>query len=228
MAEPVKKRGYTSSVRKEQAAATRARILEAAAVLFERDGYVRTTVKQIADEAGVATDTVYAVFGSKGRVLTALIDLRLTDGAPGMTNVLERPEFAAIRDERDQRTQIAMYARASRETLSRVGPVFKLMRTAADVDEEMAAIYREMQGYRLRNATTVVGWIAANGKLRVPVERAAEIVWGIASPELTDMMTERIGWTTDECFSHFEDVIARAILCDDAPTKKKGTTRSRR
>ena len=219
MAEPVKRRAYNSSVRQEQAAATRTRILEAAGVLFERDGYLRTTIKQIADQADVAVDTVYAVFSSKGRVLTALIDLRLTDGAPGMTNVLERPEFAAIRDERDQRKQIAMYARASRDTLSRVRPIFNLMRTAADVDEEMAGIYREMQGYRLRNTTTVVEWIASNGKLRVPVKRAVEIVWGIASPELTDMMIERIGWTEDECFARFEDVIARAILRDDRPAK---------
>jgi AcrR family transcriptional regulator len=220
MADPVKRRAYTSSVRKEQAAATRTRILEAAAVLFERDGYVRTTVKQIADEAGVAADTVYAVFGSKGRVLTALIDHVLTGGAPGMTNVLERPEFAAIRDESDQRKQIAMYARASRDTLARVRPIFNLMRTAADVDEEMAGIYREMQGYRLRNTTTVVEWIAANGKLRVPIKRAGEIVWGIASPELSGMMIERIGWTEDECFAYFEDVIARALLRDDPPAKR--------
>jgi AcrR family transcriptional regulator len=223
MTEPVKRRSYNSSVRAEQAAATRTRILEAAAVLFERDGYVRTTVKAIADEADVAADTVYAVFGSKGRVLTALIDLRLTDGAPGMTNVLERPEFAAIREERDQRKQIAMYARASRDTLARVRPIFNLMRTAADVDEEMAGIYREMQGYRLRNAQTVVEWIAANGKLRMPVKRAVEIVWGIASPELTNMMIEGIGWTEDECFAWFEDVIARTLLRDEKPsTRSRG------
>ena len=79
----VKKRSYSSAVRKEQAAQTRARILEAAGELFESNGYARTTIAAIAERAGVAADTVYAIFGNKARVLTALIDVRLAPAASG-------------------------------------------------------------------------------------------------------------------------------------------------
>ncbi len=82
---PVKKRSYSSVVRQESAAQTRVRILEAAGDLFVVNGYARTTIREIADRANVAADTVYAVFGSKARVLTALIDLRLAPGLGART-----------------------------------------------------------------------------------------------------------------------------------------------
>src|SRR3954454_3324445 len=104
MADPVKPRRYRSTVRQEQAARARAQIVAAAGELFLDQGYPRTTVKQIAERAGVAPDTVYAAFGSKIRVLTALIDARL---APrGDANVTDRPEAQAVRDAPTQREQL--------------------------------------------------------------------------------------------------------------------------
>src|SRR5689334_3288248 len=108
MTDPVKKRAYSSAVRREQAAQTRARIVEAAGTLFATHGYARTTIRQIADAADVAVDTVYSVFGTKARVLTALIDARLAPS--GVANVMERPEALAVRDETDQRRQIHLFA----------------------------------------------------------------------------------------------------------------------
>src|SRR3979409_1416813 len=109
MAKPVKKRSYSSAVRREQAPQTRARIVEAAGALFTSNGYARTTIREIADSAGVAVDTVYAVFGNKARVLTALVDARLAP-TDGVANVMERPEALAVRDEPDPRRQIHLFA----------------------------------------------------------------------------------------------------------------------
>jgi AcrR family transcriptional regulator len=220
----VKPRTYESAIRREQAAMTRARILDAASELFQRDGYARTTIKGIAVQGGVAADTVYAVFGSKGRVLTALIDLRLTE-SPGMTSVLDRPEVIVIRDEPDQRRQIALYVHGMLTTLERVGPVYEIMRTAAVVDEEMSAIYAEMQNYRARNAHVIAGWIAANGELRVPVEQAGDIMWTLAGPETTRMMREGRGWGAEEHAAWLEDALVRTLLPDKP---KRSATRSPR
>ena len=68
MAREVKRRRYTSAARKAQAAATRRSILDAAHALFVADGYAATTIQAIADDAGVAVQTVYAVFGNKRRL----------------------------------------------------------------------------------------------------------------------------------------------------------------
>src|SRR3954467_3006497 len=95
-------RKYSSSVRDEQAARTRARILDAAAELFVERGYARTTMKDVADAAGVARAPVHAGFGSKARMLPALIDNRLVpDGS--VANVTQVPAAQAIRDEPDPR-----------------------------------------------------------------------------------------------------------------------------
>jgi len=44
-------------------------------------GYVAVTIDAVAEKAGVAADTVYAIFGNKRGVLSALVDLRVTGSA---------------------------------------------------------------------------------------------------------------------------------------------------
>jgi AcrR family transcriptional regulator len=67
------------SLRAEQAAVTRRRILDAARRRFGDAGYAATTLREIASEAGVAVQTVYAVFGSKANILRALRESVVTD-----------------------------------------------------------------------------------------------------------------------------------------------------
>src|SRR3977135_589338 len=179
MAKPVKKRPYTSTVRQEQAALTRARILEAAGQLFESNGYARTTVRAIAEAADVASDTVYAAFGPKARVRPALIALRLAP-TPGVANVMDRPEAQAVRQEAEVRQKLHLFARDIAAISRRVRPVYEILRTAAAVEPEMATVQAEMDGYRLVNMRRFVSWLAESGALRIDVERASEIVWALA------------------------------------------------
>ena len=215
MAKPVKKRAYESPVRQEQAAHTRVRILDAASELFARDGYARTTIKAIAADAGVAADTIYAAFGSKPRVLTALIDLRLAPAGEG--NVMERPEALAIRDESDQAKQVAMFARDIAGVTVRVRPMYEIMRTASAVEPEMGDVFREMETYRKRNMRTVADRIVANGPLRVSADRAAEIMWALASPDMARALCGEQGWTTDEFGEWLTDTLTRTLLPDPVP-----------
>jgi AcrR family transcriptional regulator len=211
MSGTVKKRPYSSPVREEQAARTRARILEAASERFAADGYGRTTVKAIADAADVAVDTVYAVFGTKARVLTALIDQRLAPAA-GVANVTERPEAQAVRDETDPRRQIQLFARDIAAVSTRVRPVYEILRTASAVDPEMAAVHAEMDGYRLRNMAEAATWFAAQGPLRVDVERAGQLIWALASPDVARMLCDVQGWSEDEHAEWLADALIHALL----------------
>ena len=153
MVEVKRSRSYTSPVRDEQAARTRTRILDAAADLFLERGYARTTMKNIADGAGVARDTVHAVFGGKAQVLTALIDQRLVpDGS--VANVTQTPGAQAIRDEVDQRKQIELFAGFVTRMSTQLRPVFEILRTASAVEPDMANVFEEMDRYRLDNMHT--------------------------------------------------------------------------
>jgi cbb3-type cytochrome oxidase maturation protein len=53
---------------------TRSRILDAARVVFEREGYVLATVDAIVDEAGIAKGSFYTYFASKLDVFRVLVD----------------------------------------------------------------------------------------------------------------------------------------------------------
>src|SRR5688500_10419802 len=115
-------RTYSSPVLDEHAARTLYRIYESASELFLEREYARTTIQCIAYRDVVDRDTVHAVFGSKPRVLTALIDQRLVpDGSAA--SVRERPEALAIKDERDQRKQIDMLAAFLADISTNVRPV---------------------------------------------------------------------------------------------------------
>ena len=204
-------RKYSSVVRDEQAARTRARILDAAAELFLERGYGRTTMKNIADQAGVARDTVHAVFGSKARVLTALIDVRLVPDDT-VANITHRPDARAIKDEVDQRQQIRMFAEFIASVSTGLRPVFEILRTASAVEPEMAKVFEEMDRFRLRNMQTYAKWIAARGPLRVTTKRAGEIIWTLASPDVARMLCDELGWTQREHARWLAETLTRTLL----------------
>src|SRR3954447_17586420 len=60
--------------RSRRAEATRLRIIEAAAKLFDQRGYGGTTIEAVASEADVAVETVYARFKNKRNLLAAYLD----------------------------------------------------------------------------------------------------------------------------------------------------------
>ena len=214
MPEPVKrKRAYSSVVRREQAAQTRARILDAAADLFLAEGYARTTIRAIAELACVAPDTVYATFGSKARVLTAVIDRRLVPD-DSVANVTERPEAQAVRAERDQRHQLELFAEFITAISSDLRPVFEILRTASAVEPEMAAVFKEMDEFRLQNMYRYAEWVAARGPLRVDTRRAGEIMWAFASPDVGRMLCDELGWTQAQHADWLADVLIRTLLPD--------------
>ena len=63
-----------STRRAQQALATRTDILRAARSLFVQRGYAGTSMADIAAEADVAVQTIYASCGSKGALVIALVD----------------------------------------------------------------------------------------------------------------------------------------------------------
>jgi len=207
-------RRYSSPVRDEQAARTRTRILDAASELFIERGYGRTTMKDIADEAGVSRDTVHAVFGSKAQVLTALIDQRLVpDG--NVASVRQRPEAQRIKNEADQRKQIELFADFITGISTELRPVFEILRTASAVEPEMAKVFGDMDRFRMNHMQAYARWIAARGPLRVSTRRAGEIIWALASPDVGRMLCDEIGWTQAEHARWLADTLVRTLLADD-------------
>jgi AcrR family transcriptional regulator len=207
------KRTYDSSLRKQQASQTRMRILDAAQKRFAERGYAASTIESIASAAGVAVDTVYATFGSKREVLKSLLDVRVGgDDAP--IDLLDRPGPQAVRAERDQRRQLAVFASDVSEIIERVRPVDDIIRGAAAVDAEVAALRTRVQESRFDSMRTFVSWVVANGPLRESLteEDAATIVWTLTSPELHGLLRGVRGWSPKRYTAWLGETLARTLL----------------
>ena len=63
--------------RRQRSDRSRRQITEAAGRLFVERGYVPTTIEEIAGAAGVSAQTVYYGFGTKVRILSAVLDARI-------------------------------------------------------------------------------------------------------------------------------------------------------
>ena len=60
-------------VREQQKQATRARVMDAARDLFDHVGYEETTIRAIAEKAGVSVGSVFTTFSSKADILSQVI-----------------------------------------------------------------------------------------------------------------------------------------------------------
>jgi len=129
---------------------TRARekILKAAAALFIRNGYSATTVEMIAEEAGVAPQTVYFTFRHKKSILKELVDLNVAgDDQPVPT--LERSWVREAVEEPDATRQLKLQVKAAGQMYRRVAPLLAVIARAADSDQTAADMWATNQEQRI-------------------------------------------------------------------------------
>jgi AcrR family transcriptional regulator len=186
---PPSRRRYRSARRAQQASETRSAILEAATRLFTANGWVATGVRDIAREAGVATETVYSHFSSKTALLQQVIDVAAGgDDAP--LAVAERPEFISMGDG-DRGDRITAAAAVVTEIHLRTCGLAKVVREAAATDEAIAgmlATTREQQRLDTESGVALV-----MGRQPLPAERDA--LWALLSVEVYLLLVEVTGWT---------------------------------
>ena len=221
MAERVKTRRYESPRRREQAAATRRQILEAAQRLFERQGYAATTMAAIAAEAGVALKTVYVAFETKSGLLRALWHLLLR-GDQEDAPVADRRWYQEVLEEPDPDRLLRLTARNSRAVKERAGALMGVIRSAASTDADIADLWARIQADFHDNQRGIVKALHARKALRpgLGVARAADVLWTLNHPDLWLLLVGERGWTPGEWERWFTDV-ARSQLLVRASTPRR-------
>lgn len=201
------KRRYASAKREAQAKETRTAILAAALELFIANGYTATTIQAIADESGVAVQTVYAVFGNKRELLRQLIESSITgddDPAP----ITERAEAQAVAAEPDARRRAERDAALSRSITERVAPIVRIATEAAASDPELAAMMEMVKAARRGEMIASARIVAGPDGLRVSEQEAAATLYVLYSPQVADMLMGDYGWSP----RRYEKWLARMIL----------------
>lgn len=182
--------------------------------LFLEKGYAATTVAAVARRAGVAPDTVYKAFGSKIALLKEVLDL-VIGGDDEEVALLDRAEPQAMREEPDQRRQLAMFAAGMTRQLERVRPVDDILRGAAAVDAEAAELRADIQLRQRGDAMrTVVSWVVERGGLRDGVTDgdAAAMLWTLTAPEVHHMLRETWGWSADRYERWLRETLTAGLL----------------
>ncbi len=214
MAERVKpKRSYNSPRREAQAAATRKEILGAAQRLFERRGYAATTMAAIAEEAGVALKTVYVAFETKSGVLRALWNLRLRGDSDALP-VSEQPWYREVVDEPDPERQLRLNARYSRVRKVGIAPLFDVIRSAAPIEPDIAALWDRIETEFHANQRVIAESVAAKGALAdgLDVERATDILWTIVHPDVWRLLVGERRWTPEQYEAWCADLACSQLL----------------
>jgi AcrR family transcriptional regulator len=194
------RRQYDASSRRKRAEderhATRARVVEAATRLFVSKGYTATTMADIAREAGVAIQTVYAAGRSKADLLQAAVQ-REVAGDDADLLVHERPAYAAVAAEQDPIRQAHLLADLTCQVHQRSAPIQTAFRQAAAVEPAVAQRLAEEHRRRLETFGAIIRMLPAD-RLKHSYEECTDTAWAVASAEVFIMLRTVRGWSWDE------------------------------
>jgi TetR/AcrR family transcriptional regulator, regulator of cefoperazone and chloramphenicol sensitivity len=183
-----------TTLRERHAEVTRSVILDVARRRFAEAGYAATAVRPIAEEAGVALQTLYTAFGSKQGLLLALVDTVREQTGGEQT-------WALIEASGDPLEIIGLAAGIRRRILERCGDIVITFREGAAGDAEVAAAYAEGRRRSREGILHVCARLEALGALRpgLTPKRAADQVAALFAAEVYEELTgPESGWSPDE------------------------------
>ena len=188
------------SLRAERATVTRRRIESSARACFARTGYRATTLREIAGEADVAVQTVYAVFGSKANILRALrasvVDNPGADEA--WATALAAPDVEGVLD---------AFARSVRLRWETGYDIVAMDAEAAHADPAIRSEVERVLGRRRGGIRQVAATLASLDARLGRVDEVAAALDAATVPEVYGVLTGAHGWTADA----YEAWLRRAI-----------------
>jgi hypothetical protein len=116
--------------------------------------------------------------------------------------------------ERDPFVIVRGWGKLTAEVSPRVSPILLLLKTAAGDDAELKKVLVATDAQRLSRMRRNAQVLADRGFLKrgLGVERAAQILWAHASPELYELYVLQLGWTPQELGELVGESMAALLL----------------
>ncbi|WP_245673445.1 TetR/AcrR family transcriptional regulator [Nocardia lijiangensis] len=205
MEEPTR-RGYDSLRRHAQAQRTRADIADAARRLFVSQGWALTTVRDVAQEAGVSVPTVYAAYGNKKGLVWALVDAAdLSADLPRMLAELE--ESAA------PERQLAAMAGYDRRLFERAGDLIFLIREAGRTETDLATVYETVRrAADEARAEILSAWPEDALRADLDQSTALDVYAALCNIDVYTTLTVERGWQPDRVEQWWSEALAHQLL----------------
>jgi AcrR family transcriptional regulator len=214
-------RAYQSTVRAEQAAATRLRILSAATELFSSRGWSGTGMRDVATLAGVAVETIYKNYPTKGALLIRVLEVAVV-GDDEPIAVADRPEYLAMAS-----GSVQDRARAAADLVTAINarhaPLVPAMREAATQDAAVGEFTTGALSRRHLNVREGASLIAR----RAVTEVEADGLWAVLSPDAYLLITKHAGWTDDDYRDWAADVIVALLSANGFGADASSSQQSR-
>lgn len=213
-------RRYRSPRRQQTAAQTRQAILNAARALFLDQGYVTTTIEQIAERAGVSKPTVFASVGNKRAIIKQLSDLAMA-GDEEPVALAQRPWFTQALDEPDPQRAVRLHAHNVVGVHQRVADLAEVLRSGAGADQELRDLWQTVEQQRRIDAGTIIDALLHTGPLKAGLDRdeAIDIVWVLTSPDNYQRLVRARGWR----LQRYEQWLAQTFLDQLLPPHHRQT-----
>jgi AcrR family transcriptional regulator len=203
----VSTRHYEQRARAEEAEKTRRRILDAVVTRLRASPSEPVSVERIAEMAGVARSTVYAIFGSRAGLFDAVgQDLGERLGYRRLVEASHHP---------NAREAFRGGMRAASEMLAGERDIWRALHSMAKLDEEAvggAVARREEE--RAAGMARIAAQLHEQGHLRpgVSPEEANDILWVISSFESFDLLYSGRGLPLDTVVERLTETAERALM----------------
>ncbi|HIU18228.1 MAG TPA: TetR/AcrR family transcriptional regulator [Candidatus Avidesulfovibrio excrementigallinarum] len=200
-------RTYNSKLRAHQAEATRNRILVSAEALFIEHGYEKTTITAIAAGARVAPQTVYAAFGSKVGVVSAILNRIRSD---------ER--YQALHQKAMQTTDpcqsLHVVAHLICEIYDSRALLFEQLLGTLATSQELAAHLEAQYLHDRKLSRIYMSSLHSRGCIReeLDIERALDIFWVLINFSPYQMLVRHCRWTSQAYVDWLTSLLCRELL----------------
>lgn len=173
-------------------------------------GYRATTIRAVAERAGVSPELIYKAFGGKPGLLKALWDVTLA-GDDEPVAMGRRRHMHEIWATTDPRTKLNLYAGFVRSVHERLA---KLHAMLVEAGPEAAEVLSISEQERLSGVATFVTHLADIALLRGDVDRttATDACWALTAAEVFNRLTADRGWTGDAYQSWLAEMLCATVL----------------
>jgi AcrR family transcriptional regulator len=191
------KRRYQQTVRAERAAATRAAIRAAATEMFTTQGYTATSLRQVAQHAGVAERTVYAVYPNKPALFNDCLTVAIR-GAEGRPPVAISPQTQQMLADTDPLRTLGGAVDTAADLLDRAGDLIMVSVEAAGTDPDMRAAADAGAAATHTYQLALAQHLHQLGALHpgLTATTAADILYTLTSPHLHQLLRRHRRWSS--------------------------------
>ena len=207
--------------RRDRAQATRLRIIQAARQRFVRHGYTGARMSDIADDAGVAVQTVYFVFHTKAELLHACYEsavLGETDPVPPQ----QRPWHATVMASTDAATMWRHFAVGNSQIAARVAVLDDVVRSAGH-EPEATAVRARHEALRRDGYARIIAHAGAQFGLKPPLdaERATDLLLTLGGTAVYRSLVLDYGWPHDTFVNWLGQTLDGQLTAPHAPSPEQ-------